>query len=322
MLVEAPQSIRPKSKTSMIGRTTDNSQELSKRRQKKRETDRRSQQNKREKVKSRIAYLEGLVENLKSQDGSVQSLADQLSEVVNERDRLSGTLTDVHRLLSSLEIKRGHGFGSKSSDFDPGNVSAGNLSTGVENAAESSASVDNNSSLSIEAESSVQPTKQTNNPGNLRPAPLPNVATKLCSGGHASHAADTQQGPCECSVTTSVSQPGSGPSLWRYTDHVLSEHFRSQEMIVAPEDAMRQDIFVRALVHGWNAIGPTSSLPLSWRILRRIDEHYFSMCSHVERLAAMIAFYPLLQYHREPTLQRRSKVPQWLLKKYTFCTVI
>ena len=306
MRVEAQQSTQPRPKATRSGRSPDDSNDLTERRQKKREIDGLSAQNNREKGKSRIAYLEGLVENLTSQDGSFQSLADQLSEAVKERDRLSGTLTDIRRLLASLEPKRGPESVRKTPSLDPGNASTEDCPIGTRNAAGLPPSFDNSISLSTEAETTVQ----INNSDDLRPARVTDVDTQLCSGDHVSHADYTQHGPCECNVTSSVSQAGPGASLWRYTDYVLSEHFRSQEMIVDSEDAMRQDTFVRALVHGWNSIGPITSLPLSWRILRRIDEHYFSMCSHVERLAVMIALYPLLQYHREPTLERRSKVCQ------------
>ena len=316
MRIEAQQSSKSRPKVSKSGRASDDFNELSERKQRKREIDRRSQQNKREKVKTRIAYLEGLVEILKPQDGSVNSLANQLSEAVEERDRLSETLTGVRRLLSSLEVKTRPDVVAKLSSLGPENDSADQSSIGAENAVEPSSSIDNTGRPPIETEYDVGLASQTTDPRDLNLTELPDITTNICRGSHISHAA---YGACECNVTTSVSRAGSGPSLWRYTDYVLSEHFRSQELIVAPEDAMSQDTFVRALVHGWNSIGPTSSMPLSWRTLRRIDEHYFSMCSHVERLAAMLAFYPLLQYHREPTLQRRSKVPKWLLKRYSSC---
>ena len=64
---------------------------------KKRETDRRCQREARQRTKFRIAYLEGLVEQLRRKDtsGQVASLMHQLSETRKERDAYAKTLKTI-----------------------------------------------------------------------------------------------------------------------------------------------------------------------------------------------------------------------------------
>ena len=77
---------------------------VSSRRLKKREIDRRCQQQARQKAKSRIAYLEGLVEELKNQDasGRLENVMKQLSGTQKEKELLSSKLDDIQKILGSL----------------------------------------------------------------------------------------------------------------------------------------------------------------------------------------------------------------------------
>ncbi|RMZ76234.1 hypothetical protein DV738_g5077, partial [Chaetothyriales sp. CBS 135597] len=74
---------------------------VSARRLKKREIDRRCQRQARERTKSRIAYLEGLVESLRQSDGDDRSVAllRRIEETEKERDALAQALRDVQKAI-------------------------------------------------------------------------------------------------------------------------------------------------------------------------------------------------------------------------------
>ena len=69
---------------------------------KKRETDRKCQRMIRERTKTRIAYLEGLVENFRQQDssGRVETLMKQLSDLKDERDTLAKQVKNIESIIS------------------------------------------------------------------------------------------------------------------------------------------------------------------------------------------------------------------------------
>lgn len=76
-------------------------QTVSSRRLKKREVDRRCQREARERTRSRIAYLENLVEDLRKQDagGQVATLLKQLKDMQEERDSAIKTLKDIQQIV-------------------------------------------------------------------------------------------------------------------------------------------------------------------------------------------------------------------------------
>ena len=76
---------------------------VSSRRLKKREIDRKCQRQARERTKTRIAYLEGLVEDFRQQDSSGQmaTLMKQLKEMESERDVMAKTIKDIQKAVDT-----------------------------------------------------------------------------------------------------------------------------------------------------------------------------------------------------------------------------
>ena len=108
--------------------------------------------------------------------------------------------------------------------------------------------------------------------------------------------------------------PNSRPSLWRFANDILVGSFRFRGYLNLTDDATNQDIAIRAVLHGWDAVARSQQLPISWQILRRIDETLFSICGDTERLAILQAMHLLLHFHDESTPERHAKLPPWYQK--------
>src|ERR1700742_2385972 len=93
----------PPARAAQSSESSEPNEGVSSRRLKKREIDRRCQRQARERTKTRIAYLEGLVEDFRRQDSSGQlaTLLKQLKEVEEERDVMAKTLKDIQKAMDT-----------------------------------------------------------------------------------------------------------------------------------------------------------------------------------------------------------------------------
>jgi hypothetical protein len=78
---------------------------------------------------------------------------------------------------------------------------------------------------------------------------------------------------------------------------------------------MCDDVPIRVMLEGWDAVARRAPLHPSWQILRRIDETLFAMCPNVERLAILRAMHTLLQFHTESTSDRYGRLPPWYMRR-------
>ena len=120
---------------------------------------------------------------------------------------------------------------------------------------------------------------------------------------------------CECCKEARDSLTGVPKSLWRYANNALLEPYKGNSPITPEEDLLAEDMPVRIVLEGWDAVDQQYGLPVSWRFLRQIDEGLFAQCAPTERLAILRTMHLLLQYHRDPTPQRRAKLPPWFLAR-------
>ncbi|KPI38913.1 uncharacterized protein AB675_5918 [Cyphellophora attinorum] len=287
--------------------------EVSARRLKKREIDRKCQRQARERTRSRIAYLESLVENLQQPDGDERSasLLKRLSEVEKERDVLAHTLKGVQKAVYGLEgatDKYGKNDVSEvdmnAIDFGPASLvrnssltDTGSPTSPVLPEAEVMASDGQRSSQQASRQLSISAKSET-------PAAKPSVDLPV----------KIQNDACDsCRDPTSTSS--SRGSFWRYANVTLMENYRRISPIMPEEDALDEDIPVRVVLGSWDEVASQIELPASWKIMRRIDEHMFTKTEPKERLATMYMLHTMLQYHRDPTAERRAKLPPWYLQR-------
>lgn len=307
------------------------------RRLKKRELDRRCQRMARERTKQRIAYLEELVDNFRKQDssGQIANLMQQLTDVQKERDELAKTLKSIANSIRSHEVLNGEG--GKSADDD------------VKDEVNSDDVLITGTSIIPTAINFRKPSLPASD-GRILPTEdgLPDAALNsspdeapLVLNGDFVH--DVNAGSDEepildsslaspevldpdpvfpkpkqsCDCCPANHTPGQQPNLWRYACEALSVRQRLPSEIMKFEDAYAEDIPVRAILEGWDAVETLygGTLPPLWQKLRSIDEIVFHGMAIKERLACLRVMHLLYSYHSEPTQERRKTLPQWYLKR-------
>lgn len=335
---------------------------VSSRRLKKREIDRRCQRQARERTKTRIAYLEGLVEDFQRQDanGQVATLIKQLQEVESERDVMAKALKDIQKAMDThkplrltdvanihvasqthsqdaeVECKPSVGslqvLGDASVSFkpEPDDIQEVNPNPQFDLANFSSTHnqhlppqdmmfapeivrLDSDSPRSTtQAVVQVKTTSETN--------PMPsrwanNYASprQTCSCYSCPDRRPAQQQQQHRSTASQV-KTWRG-NYWRFANEVLSERFEWTEEVQPANDAITDDVPIRALLEGWDAVAKRGPLHPSWQILRRIDETLFTKCGPTERLAIMRAMHTLLQFHTDSSSDRYARLPPWYMRR-------
>jgi hypothetical protein len=307
---------------------------VSSRRLKKREIDRRCQQQARQKAKSRIAYLEGLVEDLKNQDasGRLENVMKQLSNTQKEKELLSSKLGDIQKILGSLGPRQQDSgtrrlteqpTADNGSPSDPVTVASPCEVVSFNEPQENGSA----HTLAGKREDIDQSADNASDKwrGSIPPAlPRPLLSDSVLI--NLPHASDQtiplcpqacaptmpQTILCDCSFAKRLADSSKATTnLWHYANVVLEERFKWLGEIPPDEDALSEDTPIRAVIEGWDSLDKCNSMSPSWDVLRRIDETLFSICGPVERLAILLTMHILLQFHCEPTGERFSKLPPW-----------
>jgi len=307
---------------------------VSSRRLKKREIDRRCQQQARQKTKSRIAYLEGLVEDLKNQDasGRLENVMRQLSDTTKEKELLSSKLDDIQKILRSLGPRQQDGGTPRLTEqpttddepqanpavISPSEVMSvsepqtnGSAHTLADKPGNISQSADN---ASTEWPISIPPTLPKPLLSDSVLINLPHTSDQTISLCHQACTPTIPQTSlmCECSIAKRLPDSSkSTTNLWHYANVVLEERFKWSGEIPSDEDALSEDTPIRAVIEGWDSVDKCNSMSPSWNVLRRIDETLFLICGPVERLAILLTMHILLQFHCQPTGERFNKLPPW-----------
>jgi len=341
---------RPLQASSVASSEPPSSKGVSSRRLKKREIDRRCQRQARERTKSRIAYLEGLVEDFRRQDasGQVATLMKQLAEMERERNVMSKTLKDIQKAMEShqstkLEIApspdtKGFIFQEMVHDTPPSEIveqKPDMATVGMDQKTSFPPAVEGQqaecspsntydlvcySGLSHETASTdmllapqVIPVEGAASPESPLLVQAADTEIPLVHEAHKPWPFPPQS--CPCCSTHGWGKGKAHFNRWRYANDVLSERFNWNGSILPADDACTDDTPIRALVEGWDALDRQGNLHPSWHILRRIDETLFLSCSKVERLAILRAMHSLLQFHTESTRERYLRLPPWYMRR-------
>ncbi|RMD42266.1 hypothetical protein DV735_g2890, partial [Chaetothyriales sp. CBS 134920] len=313
---------------------------MSARRLKKREIDRRCQRQARERTKSRIAYLEGLVESLRQSDGDDRSVAllKRIDDTEKERDALAQALRDVQKAIS--------GYRPVDGKVEPGDNSP--LLKYIQQAPPDTppppphryaitstpySHPGNMSSAMTAPQAMPMPTTTPPIPtGSLatnaarlpaRAPALPVSASHIAPTGAVlgsspeSAVAAPCQNTCDC-CWDDPEKPASPAaySHWQYSCNTLLGVVQSPGASTTPEnDLLAEDIPVRVVLEGWDAVEQQVGLPMSWDALRKIDKRIFDGCTQVTRLAVLVIMHILLRYHSDPSPERYAKIPSWYLAR-------
>lgn len=280
---------------------------------KKRETDRRCQRMIRERTKSRIAYLEGLVEQFRQQDssGRVETLMKQLADMKDDRDTLAKKVKTIESIISDSKLKEE----PDTQDLvlsthrpDPDSPTP-LLTIDTRQVTHHSHPVSSELTSSSPLET---PFYQLHNK---------EYAAYIESSSRSSWSASTLQPasnqPCECSTHFSALDPTKTLNKWRYANDTLTEWFKwsPQALDMSKYEAYNDDVPVRAMVEGWDAVEKFGRMHPAWKLLRGIDETIFGSLDRRERLAIVSVMGMLLQAHLNPTTDQHRKLPAFYLKR-------
>ncbi|GJC83082.1 hypothetical protein ColLi_05920 [Colletotrichum liriopes] len=314
----------------------------------KRELDRRAQRQARERTRNRIAELEAQVKELRKDDSTrLSACMEQLATITRERDRLVNTFKSIEQtirdhvlptpaaqhlspaspsrsLLSSRDamltglpahsyvtpigllpatpsVVHAHAaHAAQGSACDNGHGVVGTLPNGFSAPSMHAPSVHAPSSTSdsqdfVEELEDDDGDEDHDDPSVIVPPP---------------------ESPCDCvTVRTPAGPTPPRVNVWRAVNQVLAKKCHISKEAHVAEDANNEDIPVRALLEGWDAVAKSRPLSKLWKKLRRVDELCFQSCPPTERLAILRTMHLLLQYHSDPTPERYAKLPTWYLKR-------
>ena len=283
----------------------DHVSKVSLRRLKKREVDRRCQRQAREKKRSQIVHLESLVDQLRSQDasGQVEALLTKLQKVEQERDMLTKTLKSIQQIMTNKL---------------PGLVEEG------EDEGHNNDTAKNHVLPSTNGSPSQYDTR-------FNSRAIHRQMSRSASGAIVQHRGAAEQqattsstmydwvnpkSSCCCHVH--VDRPAGHRATWqgnywKFVSEVLDERLDWSDDIRPADDVESEDVFIRAVIEGWDAVAKDTPLHPAWDMLRRIDEGLFRPIARAERLGMLRAMHLLIQYHTEPTAQRYKRLPPWYL---------
>jgi Domain of unknown function (DUF3425) len=268
------------------------------RRLRKRELDRYAQRKARERTKSRIAYLEGLVEELRKDDstGRVSSLMRQLDEVTKQRDELVRVMRTIENLVRSKRL-------------------ADSRTTRTTDNANEPTNPENSSGDREQDPIAIDLTRLT--PPPAQPESLPTPESSTTASPDESDLIIPPKSSCHCSIPNTTRPPNKPFNLWRYANEVLSPKVSPAYSTdqLHEEDAFSDDVVIRMLVEGWPAVSARAPLSPLWAKLKQIDDILFHKCRGTERLAIMRLMHMLLKYHIDPSSARESLLPAWYLKR-------
>lgn len=126
--------------------------------------------------------------------------------------------------------------------------------------------------------------------------------------------------PC-CSVCSSHCDSDNlhsqyrSPTHWAQFNQTVSEVFMRHDALITLPDAGLDDILIRVMIEGWEAVGRQTYLHTSWDILRRIDERLFFRCPKTERLAILGVMHMLIQCHAESFTDIHGDFPPWSMPR-------
>ncbi|KAL0936255.1 bZIP transcription [Colletotrichum truncatum] len=311
----------------------------------KRELDRRAQRQARERTRNRIAELEAQVKELRKDDSTrLSACMEQLAAITQDRDRLADTLKVIDQTIRDNVATSGSSQKSSSSASiaslpGPQDAMSSMLTATSRHAAYTAP-------VTVASEMSSSGHGHAYNHGGVSTGAMVNMLPASSAHAPSVHApsstSDSQEmgedlddddncheyhddsnviiplpeASCDCITARTPSGPTPPKvNVWRAVNQVLAKRCRiSQEEHVA-EDASDEDIPVRVLLEGWDAVARSRPLSRLWKKLRRVDELCFHACPKTERLAILRIMHLLLQYHSDPTPSRHAKLPTWLFKR-------
>ncbi|KZL66632.1 bZIP transcription factor [Colletotrichum tofieldiae] len=296
-----------------------------------RELGRHAQQAVRERNKNHIAYLEATAQSMSEleQNGQTSSLMSQLSDMARQRDNIARTISSiettfqVHQEEERVKLSpinqppQPLSATSQCQDWLSGYKVPDAFNLDIEHVA---FEVFNPGTMVMAWGFSVPDT-----PGSViatEKEPLKNVPaqsslTLARQPGMRGVIVPEPDVICECLYSIQDPRSPGAPttSIWRSANEALSGCKMLAKSVLNMEDEMVDDIPVRVILDGWDAVEHSRNLPPLWKRLRRIDTLQFRNCPDTERLAILKFMHLLLRYQAEPTIEQCARLPTWYLSR-------
>ncbi|KAG5767734.1 hypothetical protein H9Q72_004498 [Fusarium xylarioides] len=293
---------------------------------KKRESDRKAQRVSRERTKSRIAYLEDLVQKLSSGDDhdKTLSLMAQLSEVTKQRDSLvrflDTTSLSFTRRLSEAKKWESRAVSQEEPQEQQPSVSDSSYreaSVLLPDLLETPPAGNGLSIFSPDCTGTLQ--GDTALDGSQTCMDLDSVIYSASHGNRVDDKTPATSSPCDCtSSETRRLSDGSTVSrnIWQAGNQVLkSPPVRLSSSMLELEYEASEDVPVRVVLYGWDHLEQSGRMTPLWRRIRHLDEICFSACGQVERLAVIHMVHRYMRAYADPTSANISTIlPRWYMK--------
>lgn len=304
------------------------------RRLKKRESDRKCQRISRERTKSRITYLEGLVEKLSHADdsGKVASLLTLVSQLQEERDALATKIKNIEGILfpgSGLSTESAPSMidaaiPTQSAVLTESGSSLQSASVSVK-AASATPALEQTSLETFKhprvpsvASQAIMPARSTNDFGNLPNSRLAQASIQFGLGSprYMPLMPSVRSGMCECRYARSLKNQNL--NYWYQGNTTLSAWMKWPTLVppVPEDDPFHDDTPIRAIVEGWDAVEQRGHVHPMWRLMRTMDEHLFVHAqTPKDRLSILYNVSRVLSAHIDPTKKQYAHLPTYWLSR-------
>ncbi|KAK2054549.1 hypothetical protein LY76DRAFT_552036, partial [Colletotrichum caudatum] len=303
----------------------------------KRELDRRAQRHARERTRNRIAELEAQVKELRKDDSTRSSACiDQLAAITRERDSLVDTVKSIEQIIRNHVLLPSRQTPAAEPIFPAGQSIPLPNPPGVTLTRSFSHSYSAPNRLLPGGPSVAYPHPLHGSsfgsklevvgtvPNHFSPPPSVRASTSTSDSQDLTEELEEDEGdedhggtsvivppseaPCECLAAQTLGEQAPREfNLWRAVNQVLTKAGPVSKEVQEAEDADDEDIPVRVLIEGWDAVAKSRHLSKLWRKLRWVDEKLFLGCPPTERLAILRFMHLLLKYHCDPTPERPSQ---------------
>ncbi|KAL4784102.1 hypothetical protein BJX76DRAFT_232342 [Aspergillus varians] len=305
----------------------------------KREQDRQAQRSAREKTKKLIAHLESRIETLTRfhSSGNVQELINELEVQRKANEALRSTLRSIEKAVSGGLAEANTVLKNYNNAQNP--LHDGSITSDSEHSKQTRS---NGGIPDIPQQSSlVAPEHQCHAPQQSASPTFdgPSMVDKFPPNGTfvnlhdglsmTAKTPDVVRAPFNSTLHTypldmpmpiqalvhSAESPCDCCKQLVYMNNMLDRFALTCPRSMADQRVRDVDIVIRAVVHGWDAVGHLHPLDPVWTMLRTADEGLWRGCEAIERIAILRVVSLMLRHLSEPSESNLAHLPKFMRER-------